>query len=198
LWITTQARKVPDHDFPIKEPGEIAPYGVYNASNNAGFVNTGMNHDTGGFAVESISRRRETPGKHTFPNAEKLYITCDCGGSNGNRVKMWKYRLQQFANRTRLEVVVSRFPPGISKWNKVEYRLFCYITKNWQGKPLIDVQTAVGLIEPTRTTTGLTVICVRDDTEHVLARKVSDEDLATINPVKTTPFETWNYRVLPR
>ncbi|MDR1147184.1 MAG: ISAzo13 family transposase [Spirochaetaceae bacterium] len=193
-----QPRKVFDHDFPIKELGKIAPYGVYNVNNNVGFVNVGTNHDTSEFAVESISRWWETLGKHTFPNAKKLYITCDCGGSNGHRVKMWKYRLQQFANRTHLEVSVSHFPPGTSKWNKVEHRLFCYITKNWQGQPLIDVQTAIDLIGATRTSTGLTVICVRDDTEYKLAKKVSDEDFATINLVKITPFVSWNYRILPQ
>ena len=111
---------------------------------------------------------------------------------------MWKYQLQQFANRTHLEVVVSHFPPGTSKWNKVEHRLFCYITKSWQGQPLIDIQTAIDLIGTTRTTTGLTVICVRDDTEYELAKKVSDEDFATINLVKIAPFASWNYRILPQ
>jgi hypothetical protein len=191
-----QPRKALDHDFPLKELGKIAPYGVYNVNNNVGFVNVGASHDTSEFAVESISRWWETLGKYTFPKAKRLYITCDCGGSNGSRVKMWKYQLQQFVNRTRLEVSVSHFPPGASKWNKVEHRLFCYITKNWQGQPLIDVQTAIDLIGTTRTTAGLTVICVRDDTEYKLAQKVSDEDFAAINLVKIPPFESWNYRIL--
>jgi hypothetical protein len=103
---------------------------VYSVNNNTGFVNVGTSHDTGEFAVESIPRWREAAGKHTFPKAKKLYITCGCGGSNGNKVRMWKYRLQQFADRTRLTIFVSHFPPGTSKWNKVEHRLFCYITKN--------------------------------------------------------------------
>ena len=192
-----QPRKVLDHDFPIKELGKIAPYGVYNVNNNIGFVNVGTNHDTSEFAVESISRWWEALGKHTFPNKNKLYITCDSGGSNGARVRMWKYQLQQFADRTRLEIEVSHFPRGTSKWNKVEHRLFCYITKNWQGQPLVDVQTAIDLIGATQTTTGLKVICVRDDTEYELARKVSDEDFAGINIFKIAPFELWNYRILP-
>ena len=196
--VKKQPRKVLDHDFPIKELGKIAPYGVYNVNNNVGFVNVGTSHDTSEFAVESISRWWETLGKHTFPKAKKLYITCDCGGSNSNRVRMWKYQLQQFVNRTHLEVVVSHFPPGTSKWNKVEHRLFCYITKSWQGQPLIDIQTAIDLIGTTRTTAGLTVICVRDDTEYELAKKISDEDFATINLVKIAPFESWNYRILPQ
>jgi hypothetical protein len=110
---------------------------------------------------------------------------------------MWKYQLQQFANHTQLVIQVSHFPPGTSKWNKVEHRLFCYITKNWQGKPLIDIQTAIDLIGATRTTTGLKVICVRDDNEYKLAKKVSDKDFATINLEKIAPFESWNYRILP-
>jgi hypothetical protein len=193
-----QPRKVLDHDFAIEELGKIAPYGVYTINDNTGFVNVGTSHDTSEFAVESIARWWDTLGKHTFPKAKRLYITCDCGGSNGNRVRMWKYQLQQFADRTRLEIFVSHFPRGTSKWNKVEHRLFCYITKNWQGRPLIDVQTAVDLIGATRTTKGLKVVCVRDDTEYELAKKVSDEDFAAINLVKIAPLESWNYCILPR
>jgi hypothetical protein len=192
-----QPRKVLDHDFPIEELGKIAPYGVYNVNKNIGFVNVGTSHDTSEFAVESISRWWETVGKHTYPDAKTLYITCDCGGSNGNRVRMWKYQLGQFSDRTGLEIHVSHFPPGTSKWNKVEHRLFCYISKNWQGKPLVDVQTAVDLIGSTKTTTGLEVICVRDDTEYKLARKVSNTDFESINLKKIHPFETWNYRISP-
>ena len=191
-------RKVLDHDFPIKELGKIAPYGVYNLNNNTGFVNVGTSHDTSEFAVESISRWWETVGKHTFPKCGKIYITCDSGGSNGCRVRMWKYQLQEFANHTGLEVEVSHFPRGTSKWNKVEHRLFCYISANWKGKPLVDVQTAVDLIGSTKTTTGLEVICVRDDTEYQLARKVSDEEFSTISIVKIPPFETWNYKIMPQ
>ena len=194
---TKDPRKVLDHDFPIEELGKIAPYGVYNLNNNTGFVNVGTSHDTSEFAVESISRWWESVGKHTFPNANKIFITCDSGGSNGYRVRMWKYQLQQFANRTGLKVEVSHFPRGTSKWNKVEHRLFCYISKNWQGKPLVDIQTAVDLIGATKTTTGLKVICVRDDTEYKLARKVSDEEFATINIKKIKPFEAWNYKIKP-
>jgi len=119
-----QPRNVLDHDFPIKELGKIAPYGVYNLNKNIGFVNIGTSHDTSEFAVESISRWWEVIGKQTFSNSTTLYITCDCGGSNGNRSRMWKYQLQQFANRTQMEIHVSHFPPGTSKWNKIEHRLF--------------------------------------------------------------------------
>ena len=190
-------RKVLDHDFPIEELGKISPYGVYNLNNNTGFVNVGTSHDTSEFAVESISRWWEVVGKHTFPNRGRIYITCDSGGSNGCRVRMWKYQLQEFANRVGLEIEVSHFPRGTSKWNKVEHRLFCYISANWKGKPLVDVQTAVDLIGSTKTTTGLEVICVRDDTEYKLARKVSDEEFGTISIVKIPPFESWNYKITP-
>jgi hypothetical protein len=193
-----QPRAVLDHDFPIEELGKIAPYGVYNLNNNTGFVNVGTSHDTSEFAVESISRWWEVLGKHTFPNAKGVYITCDSGGSNGSRVRMWKYQLQQFADRTGLVIEISHFPKGTSKWNKVEHRLFCYITKHWQGQPLVDVQTAIDIIGSTKTTTGLEVICIRDDTEYELARKVSDEDYSSINILRIAPFELWNYRILPR
>jgi hypothetical protein len=190
-------RKVLDHDFPIEELGKISPYGVYNLNSNTGFVNVGTSHDTSEFAVESISRWWEIVGKRTFANNKRIFITCDSGGSNGYRVRMWKYQLQQFADRTGLEIEVSHFPRGTSKWNKVEHRLFCYITKNWQGKPLVDVQTAVDLIGSTKTTAGLEVICVRDDTEYKLARKVSDEDFELINIEKIKPFVALNYKILP-
>jgi hypothetical protein len=189
-------RKVLDHDFPIEELGKISPYGVYNLNSNTGFVNVGTSHDTSEFAVESISRWWETVGKRTFVNNKKIFITCDSGGSNGYRVRMWKYQLQQFADRTGLEIEISHFPRGTSKWNKVEHRLFCYISKNWQGKPLVDVQTAIDLIGSTKTAAGLEVICVRDDTEYELARKVSDKDFELINIKKIKPFEDWNYKIL--
>ena len=190
-----EPRKVLDHDFPIEELGKISPYGIYTVNNNIGFVNVGTSHDTSEFAVESISRWWEVVGKRTFPHAKKLYITCDCGGSNGYKDRMWKFQLQQFVNRTHLSVEVSHFPSGTSKWNKVEHRLFCYIAKNWQGKPLIDVQTAVDLIGSTRTNTGLKVFCVRDNTKYELAKKVSDEDYKSMNIKKIPPFEYWNYRI---
>lgn len=192
-----EPRKVLDHDFPIEELGKITPYGVYNVNNNVGFVNVGVSHDTSEFAVESISRWWETVGKHTFKGKKRLYINCDCGGSNSCRTRMWKFHLQQFADRSGLEVEVSHFPPGTSKWNKIEHRLFCYISKNWQGKPLVDVQTAIDLIGSTTTTTGLKVICVKDDTEYQLAKKVSDDDFKKIAIKKITPFDAWNYIVSP-
>jgi transposase len=190
-------RKVLDHDFPIKELGKISPYGVYNLNHNIGFVNVGTSHDTAEFAVESISRWWDIVGKHTFQNTERLMITCDCGGSNGNRRRLWKYQLSQLAKRTGIDIHVSHFPPGTSKWNKVEHRLFCYISKNWQGKPLIDIETAIELIGSTTTGTGLKVICQRDDNIYELAVTVTEKDYESINMEKIEPFECWNYVIKP-
>ena len=164
-------RKVLDHDFPIPELGKVSPYGIYVINSNTGFVNLGTSHDTAEFAVESISRWWETIGKNTFPKSKRLMITCDCGGSNGCRLHLWKFQLAQFAQRTGLSIHISHFPPGTSKWNKVEHRLFCYITKNWQGQPLVDVQTAVNLIGSTTTSAGLKVICKADYNDYPLSKR---------------------------
>jgi hypothetical protein len=188
-------RKVLDHDFPIAELGKIAPYGVYNLNYNIGFVNVGTSRDTAEFAVESIARWWETVGKHTFPKATKLLITCDCGGSNGNRVRLWKSQLVQLSKRVGLEIHVSHFPPGTSKWNKIEHKLFCFISKNWQGKPLVDVQTAVNLIGSTTTAAGLKVICQADNAVYELSKKIANEEFDALPIVKISPFESWNYMV---
>lgn len=192
---TGDPREVCDHDFPHNL--KAVPYGIYNLNNNTGFVNLGVSHDTAEFSVESISRWWETVGRHTFPHAKKLMITCDCGGSNGYRVRLWKYGLSEFAKRTGLIIHVSHFPQGTSKWNKVEHRLFCYISANWQGKPLIDIKTIVELIGSTTTTTGLKVICRADDSEYKLSQKVSETQFKSISLVKIQPFENWNYIIMP-
>jgi hypothetical protein len=166
---------------------------VYCQNNNTGFVNVGTSHDTADFAVASITRWWHCVGKHTFPGATKLLITCDCGGSNGYRTKLWKYRLAHLAVQTGFEIHVCHFPPGTSKWNNIEHRLFCYINKRWQGKPLIDVETAIHLIGSTSTSTGLKVICQRDDTIYETAQSVTDEEYETIPLTRLTQFESWNY-----
>ena len=186
-------RKVLDHDFPIPELGKVSPYGIYVINSNTAFVNLGTSHDTAEFAVESISRWWETIGKNTFPKSKRLMITCDCGGSNGYRLHLWKFQLAQFARRTGLSIHVSHFPPGTSKWNKVEHRLFCYITKNWQGQPLVDIQTAVNLIGSTTTSAGLKVICKADYNDYPLSKKVSEEEYHSIPLDKINPFGNWNY-----
>lgn len=189
-------RSVLDHDFPIQELGKVAPYGIYVVNNNTGFVNLGISHDTAEFAGNSVLRWWESVGKWTFPNATKLYITCDCGGSNGNRLHMWKYELSKIADITGLEIHVSHYPPGTSKWNKIEHRLFCYITKNWQGKPLVDIETVVNLIGSTTTTKGLSVICKVDKTHYELGVKISDMIFNNIN-IQYLNMHQWNYIIRP-
>ena len=190
-------RRVLDHDFPIKELGKISPYGVYNLNHNVGFVNVGTSHDTAEFAVESIFRWWKAVGECSFRNATKLMITCDCGGSNGNRLRLWKHQISQLSGCLGIEIHVCHFPPGTSKWNKVEHRLFCYISKNWQGKPLVDIKTAIALIGSTTTKTGLQVLCQRDDTVYELSKAVPDEDFEAIKIVKLDPFPNWNYYFVP-
>ena len=190
--------KVWDHDFPILELGKVAPYGVYVLNDNTGFVNLGTDHDTAEFAAESILRWWTTVGQNTFPNADKIYINCDNGGSNGSRLHLWKYELQQLANITGLEINVSHFPPGTSKWNKIEHRLFCYISKTWQGQPLIDIETVVQLISSTTTSKGLKVICQVDNNKYALGQKISDEEY---NKIRLFPGKTlgdWNYIIKPQ
>jgi hypothetical protein len=186
-------RRVLDHDFPVEELGKIAPYGIFCQNNNTAFVNVGTSHDTPDFAVESITRWWHYIGKNTFLGTKRLLITCDCGGSNSYRSKLWKFRLAQLAIHTELEIHVCHFPPGTSKWNKIEHRLFCYISKNWQGKPLIDVESAINLIGSTTTSTGLRVICQRDDTVYETAQSIPEEEYKTIPLIRLTPFENWNY-----
>ena len=152
-----------------------------------------VHRDTPDFAVKSIARWRYSVGTHTFPHVAKLPVTCDCGGSNGYRSKVWKFRLAQLAVQTGLEIHVCHFPPGTSKWNKVEHRLFCYISKKWQGKPLIDVEAAIHLIGSTTTSAGLKVTCQRDDTIYETAQSVSDDEYESIPLTPLTPFESWNY-----
>jgi hypothetical protein len=189
--------KVLDHDFPIKELGKVTPYGIYDINQNEGFVNLGISKDTAEFAVHSISRWWLTVGKNTYPQTSRLYINCDAGGSNGYKTRLFKLQLQEFANQSNLEVHVSHFPPGTSKWNKIEHRLFCYISSNWKGQPLISIETIVDLIGSTTTTTGLKVLCVTDKNEYKIGIKVSDEDYKTINIKRDMTCPEWNYIISP-
>jgi len=189
--------KVLDHDFPIKELGKVTPYGIYDIGKNEGFVNLGISSDTSEFAVESISRWWLTLGKNTYPKASKLYINCDGGGSNGCKNKLFKFQLQQFANQSGLIVHVSHFPPGTSKWNKIEHRMFCYITSNWKGQPLISVETVIQLIGGTTTKTGLKIICIKDDSVYKIGIKVSDDDIASIKIKNVSVMPSWNYIIYP-
>ena len=162
--------KVLDHDFPIKELGKATPYGIYDIMKNAGFVNVGISSDTAEFAVESIKKWWQIVGRDAYPNATGIYITADSGGSNGARVRLWKVKLQELANELGLTLKISHFPPGTSKWNKIEHRLFSFVSKNWRGKPLVSLAVIVSLISATKTETGLTVKCVVDHNEYKKGR----------------------------
>lgn len=186
-------RKVLDHDFLNKELGTVAPYGIYDIDKNTGFINLGTSHDTAEFAVNSIFQWWLHIGKETYTNAKRLYINCDGGGSNGSRIHLWKTQLAEFAEFAGLEVHVSHFPPGTSKWNKIEHRLFCYISKNWAAQPLVDIQTVIDLIGSTTTEQGLKVKCILDEREYPTGIKVQDEDYERIDIERLDPMPEWNY-----
>ena len=186
-------RVVLDHDFPVPEFGKVSPYGVYLLNDNTGFVNLGTSADTSEFAVESIRRWWNIIGCVRFPNAKRVLIHADCGGSNRANGRLWRMELAKLAEETGIEIHVVHVPPGASKWNKVEHRLFCYITKNWQGKPLADMQCVVNLISSTTTKTGLKVLCHVDENEYFTGLKVSDDELKLIDIHYTGPHEGWSY-----
>jgi hypothetical protein len=186
------------HDFVDKELGKVVPYGVYDIAANAGCVSVGIDHDTAQFAVNSIRRWLDVMGRERYPEMNQLMITADGGGSNGSRVRLFKVELQNLADETGLALQVCHYPPGTSKWNKIEHRLFCHITQNWRGKPLISHQTVVELIAATTTTAGLTVRCELDTRTYPKGIKVTDAEMATLN-IKGDAFHPeWNYTVTPR
>jgi hypothetical protein len=185
------------HDFKIPELGKVAPYGVYDIAANQGWVNVGIDADTAAFAVESIRRWWERLGRARYPEASRLVITADCGGSNGARVRLWKRELQRFANETGLAVTVAHLPPGTSKWNRIEHRLFAYISQNWRGKPLVSHQVIIQLIGATTTDTGLTVTCDIDAGCYPRGIKVSDAEMDAINIEHHTFHGDWNYTIKP-
>ncbi len=164
---------------------------------NTGFVNVGTDHDTGAFAVASIRGWWKFEGKLLYSNAEELLITADAGGSNGHRLKLWKMELQKFANESGLAIRVCHFPPGTSKWNKVEHRLFSFISSNWRGEPLRDYETIINLISNTRTTKGLTVSCRLDRRKYPVGKKISDEAMKDIQIVRDAFHGDWNYKINP-
>jgi len=186
------------YDFVDAAWGRAAPYGVYDIAQNAGWVSVGMDHDTAKFAVETIYRWWTRMGSLRYPGARRLVITADGGGSNGSRSRLWKVELQRFADDTGLSVSVCHLPPGTSKWNKIEHRLFSYITENWRGRPLTSYWVIVNLIANTRTATGLTVACQIDDTLYETGVKVSDDELARVNLIKEEFHGDWNYTIAPR
>jgi hypothetical protein len=185
------------HDFMDKKLGKAIPYGVYDLASNQGWVNVGITSDTAQFAVASIRRWWNEMGAARFPRARKLMVTADGGGSNSSRNRLWKVSLQHLADELRMPIHVTHFPPGTSKWNKIEHRLFCFITNNWRGRPLECHQTIVQLISNTTTETGLVVRAALDTTEYETGIKVSDEELAQVR-LKTAEFHgEWNYAIRP-
>ena len=192
-----QPEPVRVHDFKIPELGKVAPYGVYDIAANHGWVSVGVDADTGAFAVESIRRWWHKLGKARYPGPNCLTITADCGGSNGPQVKLWKRELQRFANETGLKVIVAHLPPGTSKWNKIEHRLFAFITMNWRGKPLVSHQVIVQLIGSTSTETGLKVCCEIDGNLYPKGIKVLDEEMLAIDISRNEFHGEWNYTISP-
>jgi hypothetical protein len=193
-----QPESVRVHDLRIPELGRAVPYGVYDLAGNTGWVSVGIDHDTASFAVNMIRSWWQTMGRERYRTARKLLITADCGGSNGVRVRLWKRELQGLASELGLQITVCHLPPGTSKWNKIEHRLFSFITQNWRGKPLVSHQTIVQLIGSTTTRTGLNIKCALDPNTYPAGVKVSDEDMAAIN-LKPHKFHgEWNYTIAPR
>jgi hypothetical protein len=191
-------RRVNVHDFEDKELGKVVPYGVYDVTANAGFVSVGITSDTAEFAVQSIRCWLQRMGRQRYPKARELTITADCGGSNGARVRLWKVELQKLSDETGLVLRVHHYPPGTSKWNKIEHRLFCHITQNWRGRPLTDRIAVVELIGATTTKTGLKVECALDTRTYEKGIKVSDAEMESLDITGDTFHPEWNYTVKPR
>ena len=186
------------HDFKDQQLGKVNPYGVYDIANDEGWVSVGIDADTAQFAVASIRSWWEQLGKPRYPNAETLTITADCGGSNGYRTRLWKTELQRFADQTGLQIQVCHFPPGTSKWNKIEHRLFSYISRNWRGRPLVSRQVIVELIGATTSTAGLKVYAQLDENTYQRGVEVPDAELAAVNLTPDEFHGEWNYLIKPR
>ena len=193
-----QPEPVRVHDFAIPELGKAVPYGIYDVSANAGFVNVGISADTGEFSVASIRRWWYEIGAPRYPDAKQLLINADCGGSNGARLRLWRRELQVLADELGIEISVCHVPPGTSKWNKIEHRLFSFITQNWRGKPLVSYLVIIQLIASTTTDTGLTVACRLDANDYVKGIKVSDAEMAALNIRQAAFHGEWNYTIVPR
>ncbi len=193
-----EPEKVRVHDFIIPELGRAAPYGVYDVTQNDGWVSVGVDHDTSAFAVQSIRRWWESMGSKAYPNAERLLITADSGGSNGARVRLWKMELQKLADETGMQISVTHLPPGTSKWNKIEHRMFSFISQNWRGKPLVSHQVIVNLIAATTTKTGLKLSAEIDTAKYPKGIAVSDQQVASIRLLRDEFHGEWNYTILPR
>ena len=192
-----QPREVRMHDFPDPKMKKAIPYGVYDLTRNEGWVSVGIDHDTARFAAASIKRWWKKMGRRRYPQAKELLITADCGGSNSSRTRLWKVVLQELADDLGLELHVCHFPPGTSKWNKIEHRMFCHITQNWRGRPLTSYATIVQLIGNTRTTTGLKVRAELDDHDYPTKETVTPEQLAGVQLTPAKFHGEWNYTIAP-
>ena len=186
------------HDFLIKELGRAVPYGVYDLAANEGWVSVGIDHDTAAFAVQTIRSWWHNVGHQQYPGATCLTITADGGGSNGSRVRLWKYQLQKLADELGIEINVHHLPPGTSKWNKIEHRLFSFISMNWRAKPLVSYRVIVDLISATTTDAGLKVRCELDKNSYPKGIVVSDQEMAKINILRADFHGEWNYTIRPR
>jgi hypothetical protein len=186
------------YNFTGKDRGKAAPYGIYDVKGNIGRVNVGIDRDTAEFAAESIRRRWKHLGVKPYAKAKHLFITADGGGSNGSRNRLWKYCLQGFSDESGLKVHVSHFPPGTSKWNKIEHRLFNHISMNWKGQPLISMEVIINLIGNTTSQTGLKVYAMEDRNAYPTKRKISDAELDALNIIRYDVLGKWNYKILPR
>jgi hypothetical protein len=193
-----QPIQVRSKDFIDKRLGKGIPYGVYDITANNGWVSVGIDHETAQFATESLRRWWQQMGSRVYPSAKALLVTADAGGSNGYRIRLWKIALQELADAIGLRISVCHFPPGTSKWNKIEHRMFCHITENWRGKPLVSRAVIVNLIGNTKTRTGLTIKAELDENMYPTGLKVSDEELATIRIKRDKFHGDWNYTILPR
>ena len=192
-----QPEQVRVHDFIDEQLGKVAPYGVYDVTANEGWVSVGIDHDTAEFAVQSIRRWWREMGQPLYKRAQRLLITADCGGSNGYRVRQWKVQLQHLADELGLTVQVCHFPPGTSKWNKIEHRMFCHITNNWRGRPLLSRQIVVNLIGSVSTEEGLRIRAELDENSYDAGVKVTDEELARVRIERDEFHGEWNYQIKP-
>jgi Rhodopirellula transposase DDE domain len=191
-------RRVNVHDFEDKALGKVVPYGVYDVTDNTGWVSVGIGHDTAAFAVNSIRCWLAKMGRERYPTAQRLMITADCGGSNGARVRLWKLELQKLADETGLVIEVSHYPPGTSKWNRIEHRLFCHISRNWAAHPLTSRLAVVELIAATTTKTGLRVESEIDPNDYPKGIRVTDAEMASLNIAGDSFHPEWNYTISPR
>jgi hypothetical protein len=193
-----QPERVKVHDFPDEELGKVIPYGGYDMAANTGWVSVGVDHDTAEFAVETLRRWWHHMGHEAYPQATRLLITADGGGSNGSRCRLWKVELQKLADELGLQLSVCHFPPGTSKWNKIEHRMFCHITKNWRGRPLVSREVVVNLIGHTTTKTGLEIRSALDENRYQTGREITAEQMEDLAITREKFHGEWNYTIKPR